>query len=258
MPWTLSHPAAVLPLGRFTPRPLNFAALVVGSMTPDMGFYIDRFDLSDFAHTLPGTFLACIPTGVIMLIFFYLFSRPVCYALPSPHRSALLPLCPNFPTGLKQWTIILFSLLLGAWTHNFWDAFTHENGWFVERIPWLQQSVTHLGSLHVHVYLALQEGSTVVGFVIVVLAYCFWLRRQPASPSPAAESDGWRYLFWLAVITLSFLIAVPLAVHESAVKSLHDFIFLRSIIFHTATCSSTVALILILIGTSTIYLRHSH
>ncbi len=40
--------------------------------------------------------------------------------------------------------MILISLLLGAWTHNFWDAFTHEHGWFVERIPWLQQPVLQL------------------------------------------------------------------------------------------------------------------
>ena len=63
MPWTLSHPAIVLPLRRFSPQPLDFAALVIGSMTPDIGYYIDRFDLSAFAHTLPGSFLACLPPG---------------------------------------------------------------------------------------------------------------------------------------------------------------------------------------------------
>ena len=257
MPWTLSHPAAVLPLRRFTPKPLSFAALVVGSMTPDIGYYINRFDLSDFAHTLPGSFAACVPTGVIMLVFFYLFSRPVCHALPSPHRQALLPLCPDFPTSLTSWGLILVSLLLGAWTHNFWDAFTHENGWFVERIPWLQQPVTRLGSLDVHVYLVLQEGSTVAGFVIVVLAYCFWLRRRPAAPSPVAESDGWRYFFWFTIIAVSFLLAVPAAAHQAAARSLHDFVFLRSLVFRTATYSSAVALPLILIGTSAIYLQRS-
>ena len=146
MPWTLSHPAIVLPLRRLSPQPLDFAALVIGSMTPDIGFYIHRFDLSTFAHTLPGSFLACLPTGVVLLFFYYLFCRPVCYALPSPHRQALLPLCPDFPTELTRWGIILPSILLGAWTHNFWDAFTHEHGWFVDRIPWLQQPVLQIGS----------------------------------------------------------------------------------------------------------------
>jgi Domain of unknown function (DUF4184) len=141
MPWTLSHPAAVLPFRRFSPKPVDFAALTIGSMTPDIGYYIDRFDFATFAHTLPGSFLACLPTGMIMLILYYLFCRPVCYALPSPHRQALLPLCPNLPQGLRRWGIVLLSLLLGAWTHNFWDSFTHEHGWFVDRFPALQQPV---------------------------------------------------------------------------------------------------------------------
>ena len=152
-------------------------------MTPDIGFYIHRFDLSTFAHTLPGSFLACLPTGVVLLFFYYLFCRPVCYALPSPHRQALLPLCPDFPTGLIRWGIILLSILLGAWTHNFWDAFTHEHGWFVDRIPWLQQPVLQIGSTTVCMFLLLQELSTLVGFAIVVLTYWLWLRRQQVSSS---------------------------------------------------------------------------
>jgi Domain of unknown function (DUF4184) len=255
MPWTLSHPAAVLPLRRLSPRPLNFAALVVGSMTPDVGYYIDRFDLSDFAHTLPGSFIACLPTGVIMLFILYLFSRPVCYTLPSPHRQSLLPLCPDFPTGLTSWAIILLSLLIGAWTHNFWDAFTHEHGWFVERIPWLQQPVMQLGSLTVHVYLVLQEGSTVVGFLIIVLAYWLWLRHRPARSSATAETDGWRYLFWLVIIALALVISVPAAVHYATSASLHDFRFGSSIVFRLALYSSDAALLLSLIGASVIFAR---
>src|SRR5689334_105290 len=119
MPWTVSHPAAVLPFRRFAKRPLTFAALVIGSMTPDFGYYIDRFDLSDFAHTLPGTFLACVPTGLVLLLGLCLFCRPICYVLPSPHRQALEPLCPAFPREVRHWSLILLALLFGAWTHTF-------------------------------------------------------------------------------------------------------------------------------------------
>ncbi|MBA3727450.1 MAG: DUF4184 family protein, partial [Armatimonadetes bacterium] len=38
MPWTFSHPAAVLPLRRLCPQSLDFAALVIGSTTPDIGY----------------------------------------------------------------------------------------------------------------------------------------------------------------------------------------------------------------------------
>jgi Domain of unknown function (DUF4184) len=253
MPWTLSHPAAVLPLRRFSPQPLDFAALVAGSMTPDLGYYIDRFDLSTFAHTLPGSFVACLPTGVIFLLIFYLFCKPVCYALPAPHRQVLLPLCPAFPKGLTRWAIIIFSLLLGAWTHNFWDAFTHEHGWFVDRITWLQQPVLRVPSMTVCVYLALQELSTVIGFVIVVIAYARWLRRQPVDRSKASEPDRWRYLLWAAIVIVSLLISLPPALRTASL--LHGFLFYRSLAFQTAIHSPDAAIPLSLLATTIIYAR---
>lgn len=254
MPWTLSHPAVVLPLRRLSPRPLDFSALVIGSMTPDLGYYINRFDLTAFAHTLPGSFLACVPTGVLFLVVFYLFCKPVSYALPSPHRQALLPLCPSFPTGLAHWASILLSLLLGAWTHNFWDAFTHEPGWFVDRIAWLRQHVVQLSTIDVHVYLVLQEVSTVLGFAIIAVAYWMWLRRQPA-PVNQSESDGWRYLFWVTIAGASLLFGYPAAAHYAEAESAHGFLFLRIILFRTAVYAPQIAVPLSLVGAATIYAR---
>lgn len=257
MPWTLSHPAAIVPLRRLTPQPLDLAALAVGSMTPDIGYYIGRFDLAHFAHTFPGSFVACLPVGVIMLLVFYLFAKPFCFALPSPHREALLPVCPKIPTGFLRWAGILLSLLLGAWTHNFWDAFTHEHGWFVDRIPALQQSF-RLGPTTVQVYFFLQELSTAAGLVIIGLAYWPWLRRQrPTAVATAPGSERWRYLFWLGLGAISFVLALPAAVNYAASTSLHGFLFYRSIVFRTAIYAPPVAVPLALLATSVIYARRS-
>ncbi len=192
MPWTLSHPAAIVPLRRLTPQPLDLAALAVGSMTPDIGYYIGRFDLAHFAHTFPGSFVACLPVGMIMLLVFY-FSRNRS-ASPCPLRIARRPPgLPKDPTGFLRWAGILLSLLLGAWTHNFWDAFTHEHGWLVDRIPALQQSF-RLGPTTVQAYFLLQELSTAAGLVILGMAYWPCLRRQrPATVAASPGSERWRY-----------------------------------------------------------------
>jgi hypothetical protein len=255
MPGTFSHPAAILPLRRFTPRPLNFAALVIGSMTPDFGYFIDRFDLSRFAHSLPGSFLACLPTGVAMLILFYLFAKPICYVLPSPHREVLSPVCPFFPRQLSVWLMILLSLLLGAWTHIFWDAFTHLDGWFVERIAFLRAPAFQTGSSMTHVYLALQEGSTLVGFPILVIAYWIWLRRQGKPLLSFSKSDFWRYLFWGIIAVVSFSIGIPTAYHFANSTSLSDFLYGRSILFRTALYSADVGIPLVLIASAIVYVR---
>lgn len=254
MPGTFSHPLAVLPLRRFTPRPLNFAALVIGSMTPDFGYFIDRFDLARFAHTLTGSFLACLPTGVAMLILFYLFAKPICYVFPSPHREVLSPLCPSFPRQLSVWLMILLSLLLGAWTHIFWDAFTHLDGWFVERIAFLRAPAFQTGSSTTHVYLALQEGSTLVGFPILAIAYWIWLHRQGKPLLRFFSSDLWRYFFWVGIAVVSFSIGIPTAYHF-ANSSLSDFLYGRSILFRTALYSADVGIPLVLIASAIVYAR---
>src|SRR3954468_2256131 len=92
MPYTLSHPLAVIPLRRCCPTYLNFPALVIGSMSPDFGYFVDQFYVAKFAHTLPGTVAVCLPASLVLLGVFYLLRQPLCFILPQPHRAALTPL----------------------------------------------------------------------------------------------------------------------------------------------------------------------
>ncbi|MBA3960540.1 MAG: DUF4184 family protein [Chthoniobacterales bacterium] len=254
MPWTVSHAAAVLPLRRFSPRPLDFAALVVGSMTPDVGYYIGAFDLATLDHTLAGSFLVGLPIGAGLLLAFYLFCKPFCYVLPQPHRQALLPICPGFD-GLRlvRWPSLLLSLLLGIWTHNFWDAFTHEKGWFVERIAWLRNPVVHVGSATLGLPFILQIFSTLIGFAIVATVYNSWLRSQPKRSAAEAESDRWRYLAGLAICALALLISLPAAIHAAGAKQ--GVLFARAIMFRTAIYAPAIALPLGLAVACFVYLR---
>src|SRR5690242_6367039 len=121
MPLTTSHPAAVLPLKRFTPNPLDLAALVIGSMTPDAGYFIGERHFAKMAHYPIGTILLDIPTGLVLLGLFYLVRRELCYILPAPHRNQLTPLAHQKPTfTFPALLIATFSILLGAWTHIIW------------------------------------------------------------------------------------------------------------------------------------------
>lgn len=190
MPYTLSHPAAVLPLRRLCPRYLDFSALVIGSLTPDAGYYVRRFDLASFAHTFLGSFAVCLPVGIFLLVSFYLIRRPVCFILPTPHREALFSLCSSpLKISLRRVLIVVFCLLLGAWTHIFWDSFTHQTGWFVVRIPWLRDPVFAIGATQFHGYYLLQQLSTVVGGILVLVAYFAWMRRHRPARADNTESE---------------------------------------------------------------------
>ncbi len=254
MPWTVSHATAVLPLRRLTPWPLDFAALVIGSMTPDLGYYIGCFDLATFDHTLLGSLLAGVPVGVVLFLAFYVFCKPVAYALPRPHRLALRPICPSFHNlWPARWPIVLVSLLLGIWTHNFWDAFTHDTGWFVQRIPWLRDTVVHVGAAIFGLPFVLQVASTIIGFAIVATAYFLWLRRQKTIVPNDNESDAWRYLTGLVICAIALLVALPAALHFASAKQ--GVLFARAVMFRVAIYAPAVAIPLGLLVASVIYLR---
>ncbi len=254
MPWTVSHAAAVLPLRRSTPWPLDFPALVIGSMTPDIGYYIGRFDLATFDHTFVGSFVAGLPTGIVLLLLFYVFCKPIAFSLPQPHRAALEPLCPSFG-GLRpaRWFILLCSLLLGIWTHIFWDAFTHDTGWFVERIAWLRTPSVQLGAAKWGLPFVLQVASTFIGLAILIYAYFRWLRRQPSGVVAATETDRWRYLLALLICGGALAIALPAAWHFAAGRQ--GAMFVRAVMFRTALYGPEIAVPVGLLVASIIYLR---
>ncbi len=107
----------------------------------------------------------------------------------------------------------------------------------------------------VYVFLVLQELSTIVGFVIVAIAYGRWLRRQRPDRTDNSGPDGWRYLFWTAILGFSLAISLPTAVHYERAESLHGFRFFRSLVFRIAICTPDVAVPLSLIGSVAIYAR---
>ena len=66
MPFTLSHPALVLPLN-FLPRNwISITGLVIGSMAPDLqAFFTDDADKSQ-THTWWGILYFCIPVSLVL------------------------------------------------------------------------------------------------------------------------------------------------------------------------------------------------
>jgi hypothetical protein len=252
MPFTLSHPAAVLPLRRWCPNRFDFAALVIGSMTPDLGYYIPGCELATFAHTMAGSFAVCLPSGIALLLLFYLLRRPVCFSLPMPHREALLPLCAASPIfGIRPWGVILISLLIGAWTHILWDSFTHPAGWFVHHIGWLDRPVFRFGSTVSRAHYLLQQISTIAGAVILGGVYVRWLKRNSRPGSADSRSDRWRYPLWGGIVVFGLVTSLPLAVRAS--REYYGYVSVRVFLFSTAVYFVSTAACLIVVSSLIIW-----
>jgi Domain of unknown function (DUF4184) len=218
MPWTFAHPAAVLPLRPLCPHRLSFGALVVGSVSPDIGYYVSCFDLARAAHTLLGLVAICLPTGLALTALARALHRPVAALLPNPHRQAVLSL-PQMPKLLYPtmlWKVSI-SILIGAMTHVTWDSFTHATGYLVTKLPILRGPAFVVGTRTVPVFELLQHASTALGVAVVLLVYVRWLRSVERETVAASHpGNRWRYCVLGVLAATSMAAAVPVAYFASS------------------------------------------
>ena len=176
MPFTLSHPAAVLPLRKYG----VLSALVIGSMMPDVMYFLPFIPMhQSYGHTLPGLFFFCLPGGLLLLWLFHsLLKKPLISLFPSSQQEKLLAASDHFHFGPgKRFTEIAASIFVGAVTHVVWDSFTHSNGWGTLTIPVLRTQVTEIPGFIFMLAEILQFVSSIVGALVLLLAYRHWLRR---------------------------------------------------------------------------------
>ena len=256
MPWTFAHPAVVIPLRRFCPAQFNLAGLVIGALTPDFGFYVGLFSLATHAHTLLGSFLVCLPTGLVLLACFYLVRRPIWHLLPQPHRALLEPLASG-PVPVRPGALVraALSIVIGAWSHIVWDSFTHRFGWVVVEYPVLQEPVIALGSAaHLPLYSVLQHLSTLIGVMVLIAAY-FWLRRNGSKAVFLFSSeDRWRYASLAGLLLVSAAVAVLLA--ASVAQAFEGYLAFRVFIFRSAVYGAALFVPLLVLTAIFFYGKH--
>lgn len=243
MPWTLAHPAAVLPLRRLAHAGyLSFPALLVGCITPDVVYHVGRWDLGRLTHTPLGVLLIDVPIGAVLLWCCCALRVPVAGLLPEPHRSVLISV--RFLDA--RWHAVLVTLLsltLGAATHVLWDSFTHATAFFVHAYEWLAWPLPFPGQ-EIRVYTLLQHGGSLAGVAALTVAYHRHCVR-------ITGIDPWRSgpagLGWLAALLgLAITLALPIAGFESISATgevnLHK-LLVRQIAYSTSAFVGLVALV---------------
>lgn len=206
MPFPLAHPAAVLPLRRYCPRVLSFPALLIGSLSPDLGYCLSPLHAHEFAHEWLGIFGFCLPAGLLALWLFYRFRSPVVASLPERCRRVLLPLCRRPPAPVR---VLVLSVLIGAATHVLWDSFTHREGWFVQRVGVLQDPIAAFGGRQVRVFHLLWYACSFGGVAWLCLAYERWKQAD----NDGAELRAGRPSVGKAVVFATLVVLIG-AVHH--------------------------------------------
>jgi hypothetical protein len=201
MPFTFAHPAIVLPLRLLPGRWFSLTGLIIGSLTPDFEYFIRMRVVSKYSHTITG------------LLGFDLFASIfLAFVFHNVVRNSLID---NLPVVLKtrlsefkgfdwndyfkgNWWVAIISILIGGSSHLFWDSFTHEHGYFVEKIPVLSDHIILWGN-RIPGFKILQHSSTLIGGFII--AFCVF--RLPINEH-AQETISFRY--WGIFIVLTVVI----------------------------------------------------
>ncbi|WP_067828115.1 DUF4184 family protein [Nocardia inohanensis] len=181
MPFTLAHPAAVLPLRRY----LWLPALVAGALAPDVLYYVP-VSIPVPTHSLAGTMTSDPVIGLLLLALLRFVAEPLTALAPEGWRRR---------TGELEWRFrqlprAVLSVVAGAGTHVLWDSFVQRDGAMVTHWAWLRGTV-----IEPHrVYNVLGYVSSVGGMLALALATAGWYRRTPpgaARPGLARTPRAW-------------------------------------------------------------------
>ncbi|MGZ4814737.1 MAG: DUF4184 family protein, partial [Terriglobales bacterium] len=201
MPFTLAHPAIVLPLRR---TGLVFSALVIGSLTPDFPYFLFVSNEIRWGHSSRGIFLFCLPIGIAILwLFHHLLKRPLVALAPEFGRRRIAESDLQFRFGpLQRFAWILVSLLIGIISHILWDGFTHDHGYFVKHWPLLSIPVETYRVMPL--WRALQQGFSLLGVAVVAVVTMWWWYRKPVLAEPV-RSEMTPRLRWFVIAIMVLL-----------------------------------------------------
>jgi uncharacterized BrkB/YihY/UPF0761 family membrane protein len=201
MPFPLAHLAAVIPFRRWCPRYLSLVGLTVGSMTPDAGYIIRDLDLNHFTHSLAGSFLFCLPAGWLATVVVFWLREALVETLPAPHRQALQPFCARPRPAF--WKLAI-SVLIGAWTHNFFDALTHESALVAYHAPPLENVAASLREKQF--YQVLWIVVSLLGMGLVAWVYVAFVWRTTGSRQLLDWGDRRRSWLWCLLLVVPYLL----------------------------------------------------
>ena len=191
MPFTLAHPAAVLPLRHV--RFLRTAPLVIGAVTPDVPYYLPlgpgghALRLRLETHSLVSSCTVDLALGLVLLMAAVLLREPLTALLPARARWLTLQALEPFRRRATEWLLAPLAILVGVWSHLLWDSFTHPEGWAVRHFAALSDTVT-IGWYTGAMFHLLQYLTSALGLLVIA----WWYRRAQVPPGALAGHDSRR------------------------------------------------------------------
>lgn len=203
MPFTLAHPIAAAPIWLCSNKRLDLPGLLIGSMIPDLEYFIALQPTRTIGHTFLGIFIQGIPCAIVLLLIArYVLRRPFLALLPQQLAQRFPRARSYFPLPVSQLINIVLSIVIGAVSHLIWDAFTHRDGWFVTRSALLQSEPGGMP-----IYKLLQYGGGIFGVLALLIWFVIWLNQAKTYSPVETLNSRWRGLAIFCIVLCSLIVA---------------------------------------------------
>ncbi len=201
MPFTLAHPAAVLPFRQWWRQ--GFWGLIFGSMGPDLRYFLpSQFSLDEpNSHTLFGALSVGAPTALAVFSAMVLLRPFLIQPLWGRHRALVDRELAPFSESVGIWFHILPAIAIGSWIHILTDSITHAYGWPVRHLAFLSYELPPAFGRQVAVFHALQYLFSVAGIGLLVWFYRHELRQVPTQPNP--DGRAWKVIALCVLLLLA-------------------------------------------------------
>jgi hypothetical protein len=205
MPFTLVHPAAILPIWKIANEHTSLSALVIGSMSPDFAYFLPTYITGELTHSIPGIFMFCVPAGMLAYaIFHLLLKRPMSVLLPDKIFARLPPdIFTGLTTRRASLRTVVTSIFLGACTHIAWDAFSYPP-WADKAFDisgWISQFI---GGHRIATHDILQYVSSVLGLFFLCISISHWMNDEHLMKSRHRVQN---LPIWLRLIVAIFVLS---------------------------------------------------
>jgi len=213
MPFTPAHVSIVLPFLRIRPQLVSATALVIGSIAPDFEYFLKMSVSGEHGHTLLGIFYFDIPIVIVLAFLFHgIVKKNLIANLPAFFQYRFQDVLSfDFKQYFKSHSwVVTISAGLGSFSHIVWDSFTHNNGFFAQRISLYKKVFIPFDGVRYPLFYALQHLSTVVGLTILIL-YIWFMRPQKNIPVSRPSFSYWAIILIIScgVIFLRFGFNMP-------------------------------------------------
>jgi hypothetical protein len=227
MPFTLSHPAVVLPLAG---GPFVASALVAGSVAPDLPYALPQATSADwgwysnynltYTHELgTGMLSGTIAAVLLVALFHHLLKRPLIALLPPAAAARLAGTAERFRwSGPQRFGSVAASAAIGVLTHLAWDTLVHENN----SVSWSLLPDTR------NVTEGLWWASTLAGAsALAVWLYRWWRRTPPGASGPLPPAVRWTTITAVAVAGMIGAVFQVMKHGDSLLDALRSVVVLR-------------------------------